>query len=737
MSGTAISTVVTDDGEQTVSSGGVAVHTELNGGNQLVDPGGVASFTTVSNGFQAVTSGGAASSTVVGDGGVEYVSGGSANLTTAASGGVVLVDGGGTATGLLVNSGGLAFVYSGSVADSTTVDMGGTLVVVPGALVTIENPAGGGNIITGGVIVLSGVAILSGPVPSITSAIISGSALSDLVLPGGSAISSTVEDDGSENVYSGGIAADAQVSNNGSQSVFSGGSAAFTVLSDGGRQNVYRGGVAVGALLTGGDQYVYGGGTAAQSVLSDGDQYVSSGGLALSAVLTGGVDGVQYVYSGGSAGFSVVEFESTQVVLSSGLAFSAFLDNGAQEVVSGGLAEFTIISGGEQRVDAGGLSVSAMVSYGGFEAVAGTANYTTVSSGGFEYVSAGGVSSDSILDDGGYEYLSHGTAYVTTVGGSGFEVVAGGGVADQTVVDSGGTEVIHTASGLASGTLVDNGGAIDLRFLPFNSGGSAVVSGNDMLVVTEGTGRYQQQLSGDYTGLSFQPSLDAGTGTLLTLTPMPCFAEGTRIRTTDGEVAVEALVPGDIVLTHEGTPRSIRWVGRRRIDLTRHANAARVRPIRIVSDAVAENMPHRDLVVSPDHALFVDGVLIPARLLVNGASITVEAACRTVAYYHVELDSHDILLAEGLPVESYLDTGDRAMFENGGAPLRLHPDFSARRWEGLGCAKLVFIGPELDAARQTVDARAAAPKRRDTRRMTSRGPRVPRRINTGLIAPST
>ncbi len=105
----------------------------------------------------------------------------------------------------------------------------------------------------------------------------------------------------------------------------------------------------------------------------------------------------------------------------------------------------------------------------------------------------------------------------------------------------------------------------------------------------------------------------------------------------------------------------------------------------------------------------------------NGTSIKVEAGCRKVTYYHVELDSHDILLAEGLPVESYLDTGDRAMFENGGAPLRLHPEFSARRWEVLGCAKLVFIGPELDAARRCVDERAAPGGRAGPRRMRSEG----------------
>ena len=76
-------------------------------------------------------------------------------------------------------------------------------------------------------------------------------------------------------------------------------------------------------------------------------------------------------------------------------------------------------------------------------------------------------------------------------------------------------------------------------------------------------------------------------------------------------------------------------------------------PIRIERDAFADGMPHRDLLVSPDHAIFVDGKLICARQLVNGTTIRQERDWTAVDYYHVELDQHAILLAEGLPAESY------------------------------------------------------------------------------------
>ena len=87
-------------------------------------------------------------------------------------------------------------------------------------------------------------------------------------------------------------------------------------------------------------------------------------------------------------------------------------------------------------------------------------------------------------------------------------------------------------------------------------------------------------------------------------------------------------------------------------------------------------MPHSDLLVSPDHAVFVDGKLICARQLINGSTICQEKSWTAVEYYHVELDAHAILLAEGLPAESYLNTCNRGFFANSGEPLVLHPDLT-------------------------------------------------------------
>jgi hypothetical protein len=101
--------------------------------------------------------------------------------------------------------------------------------------------------------------------------------------------------------------------------------------------------------------------------------------------------------------------------------------------------------------------------------------------------------------------------------------------------------------------------------------------------------------------------------------------------------------------------------------------------------------------LSPDHAVFQAGVLIPVRVLVNGRSVVQEAA-GDITYWHVELDQHDIILAEGLPVESFLDTGGKAAFV-GANVVALTPDFATRIWEAEGCAPLRVTGPEVEAVR--------------------------------------
>ena len=152
---------------------------------------------------------------------------------------------------------------------------------------------------------------------------------------------------------------------------------------------------------------------------------------------------------------------------------------------------------------------------------------------------------------------------------------------------------------------------------------------------------------------------------------------------------MEALRPGDLVLTHEGAIRPIRWIGERRANARAHPEPAMVLPIRIRRDAFGPGQPRRDLWVSPDHAIHVDGMLIAARLLANGASILPDPHIEHPHYFHVELARHAVLLAEGLRAESYLDTGNRGCFANADLPVLLHPEFGRRDRVAGSCAPFV------------------------------------------------
>jgi collagen type I alpha len=202
-------------------------------------------------------------------------------------------------------------------------------------------------------------------------------------------------------------------------------------------------------------------------------------------------------------------------------------------------------------------------------------------------------------------------------------------------------------------------------------------------------------------GVAFQTS--GGVGII------PCFAEGTRLLTTEGDVAVEDLREGDLLIpARGGACEPVVWIGRRRVRTLAHPRPHDVNPVRIAAGAFGPGRPARALTLSPDHAVFAGGVLIPVRYLVNGATI-VQTPVAAVTYYHVELARHDVVLAEGLPAETYLDTGNRSAFANGGAAAMAHPDFSARAldvWAARACAPLVMEGPALHGVRADLLSRA-------------------------------
>lgn len=298
------------------------------------------------------------------------------------------------------------------------------------------------------------------------------------------------------------------------------------------------------------------------------------------------------------------------------------------------------------------------------------------------------------------------------------------------------TSTIDLVGGTGTGTISNVGVSfVNFGSVAFNTGDFWMVSGNtagiaggevfgafaqgDTLQITGVAGESISGFSGgtltltgsanlkvDFSAVgagSFHVQNDGSVPTATDIT-LVCYAEGTRILTPAGEVRIEDLREGDQVVTVlNGATAPVVWNGWRRVQPTRHRRPETMQPVRIRAGAFGEGRPHTDLRVSPEHAIYVDGVLVPARLLVNGETIFQEAVAE-ITYFHVELPEHSVILAQGLACESYLNTGDRSAFANGGGAVALHPDLSALRWEGLACADLVLTGDRLASIRADLAA---------------------------------
>ena len=292
--------------------------------------------------------------------------------------------------------------------------------------------------------------------------------------------------------------------------------------------------------------------------------------------------------------------------------------------------------------------------------------------------------------------------------------------ADSTVNLNPGT--FSSIAGLINNISIAYNTAVD--YLIGGSGNDRIVVNNDSDVIDGGAGTNTVQFSSALSAYALARTAtgytvtNTASNTVYTLSnvqtlqfsdqavatsSIACYVRGTRILTTRGEVAVEALEVGDVGVTASGGLRPIRWLGWRALSPARHPAPEKVWPVRVARGAFGDNAPRRDLWLSPDHAVAVDGVLIPVARLVNGRSVA-QVRTRNVEYWHVELDAHDVILAEGLAAESYLDTGNRNSFVNAGAFLAAHPDFSARHWSDT-CLPMAFDGPAVVAARARLLAR--------------------------------
>jgi hypothetical protein len=235
---------------------------------------------------------------------------------------------------------------------------------------------------------------------------------------------------------------------------------------------------------------------------------------------------------------------------------------------------------------------------------------------------------------------------------------------------------------------------------------------------------------GYYTVTAMLQEVVPGTQTVITETPYdalievvngtPCYCAGTLIRTERGEKRVETLEIGDDVMTKAGTGRPIKWIGRRSYGGRFVVGRTDILPICIKAGALGDNVPKRDLWISPHHAMYFEtadraGVLIEARDLLNGVSIVQAGHVDKVAYFHIELDTHDVIIAEGAPSETFIDDDSRGMFHNSHEYEMLYADEVAQ--PACYCAPRRDEGCEVEAVRQRITRRAGLVRASD-------GPRI-------------
>ncbi|WP_227004807.1 Hint domain-containing protein [Acetobacter senegalensis] len=191
-----------------------------------------------------------------------------------------------------------------------------------------------------------------------------------------------------------------------------------------------------------------------------------------------------------------------------------------------------------------------------------------------------------------------------------------------------------------------------------------------------------------------------------------CFLSDSMIRTPEGDVAVQDIQVGDSVVAYVDGQQQVRkvvWAGKTRVAVKAGLPDDEAGyPVRILKDALAEGVPYKDMLVTPEHCLFFNGLFTPVRMLVNGASIFYDHSITSYDYYHIETEQHSVIVADGVMTESYLDTGNRGSFRQEGTVVSLNAGShkTARTWAEDAAAPLVVAQAVVEPIFRKIEARA-------------------------------
>jgi antigen 43 len=704
--GTEISATIGVSGTANISSGGTASGDIIQSGGKLnVLSSGTASGTTISAGTMTVSLTGKASATTILSGGKETILGTDVSATIGSSG-TVTVSSGGLASAATISTGGTLSVLASGTASATTVLSGGKETIL-GTDMSATISSGGSAVVSSGgtasatTISNGGVEIVSASGKAISAVLLSGGTVE--VLSGFTSDSITTWSSGGTLAIGSGVTVSAAATGgtiSGGQilAILASGTAISNTISSGGIEIVSSGGTASATVLSNGGTLEVLGGFTKDTIgtWASGGTLAIGSGVTVSAAATGGT------ISGGQI----------LAILSSGTAISNTISSGGIETVSsGGLASATTIStGGTLSVLASGTASATTILSGGKEAVLGTDVGATIRTGGTEIVSSGGTASATTISGGTLDLQ---TGSIVSGGVTFAASTSGGTLEFENAAQTSTTTISGLNIGTTSTTPLNE---IDLRFISSGAITSTTISGSTLTVfISGGTSTTLHLNQAPTSGTHVDWISDGNGGSEIFLSDVPCYVAGTRILTAHGEIEVERLTKGDKVITlvdGKHVEQPVTWLGARRLNLKTHPRPNTVMPIRITRDAFGDDLPCRDLLVSPDHAIFVEGVLICARQLVNGTTIQQVTEWTAVDYYHVQFDKHAVILAEGLPAESYLDTGNLGFFQNSGDPLQLHPDLTDATdlpsREAGSCAPFVWKSERVQPIWQRLAERAAA-----------------------------
>ncbi|NVN05412.1 Hint domain-containing protein [Asaia spathodeae] len=232
---------------------------------------------------------------------------------------------------------------------------------------------------------------------------------------------------------------------------------------------------------------------------------------------------------------------------------------------------------------------------------------------------------------------------------------------------------------------------------------ASVSVGTDKITLTMKTG-FSMTLNIQGVGASGYSLLDTSNGLAIVV----CYLAGTMIRTPDGSKAVELLKNGDMVLVRAGDEdilREVIWTGQGHCSVNSALEDDRAGyPVCIRKGAIDEMIPDRDMHVTADHCLLIDGKFVPVRMLVSESTIFYDRSVTEYTYYHFETREHSIVVADGILSESYLDTGNRYIFDVQSA--RLHPLSERKTWEHDAAAPLCTTRCEIEPIFRRLVARS-------------------------------